>query len=128
MLGDEKPGQPLRRPERGQRGAGTAGHQVQQPAGVAEPHPGRRFDLGPESALGLLKRPLTLLEPALGDQREAQPRVGDADDRLLGPAVLVGQPRVARYPARWSITARASSSIPQMNVDLRRRSTGSPSA
>ena len=33
-----------------------------------------------------------------------------------------------RWPTRWSTTSRASSSMPWMNVDLRRRSTGRPRA
>ena len=97
MLGDEQPGQPIGRLERAQRGLGAAGHQVQQPASVAEPHPGRRFELGPEGALGLLERPVALVEPTQGDHRHAQRQVGDASDRLLGPAVPPGQ--LDRLPA-----------------------------
>ena len=33
-----------------------------------------------------------------------------------------------RWPTRWSTTSRASSSMPWMKVDLRRRSTGRPRA
>ena len=75
----------------------AAADELEQPAGVAEPHPGRRLGLGPEGALGMLKRPIALVRPALGDHRHAERQVRDAGDRLIGPAVPPGQ--LDRLPA-----------------------------
>jgi hypothetical protein len=91
VLGHEQLGQPLGRPDGGQRLGIPAARELEHPAAEVQPHPGRRLNLGPDGALGVLEGPLRLLEPPLGDQGHAQRQMGQARDRLLGPAVPPGQ-------------------------------------
>ena len=55
MFGHQQSGQPFGRPERAQRGLWTTAYELQQPAGVAQPHSACRFYLLREGALGLAK-------------------------------------------------------------------------
>ena len=83
--------QPFGRLEGAQGGVVTAAHELEHAAAVVQPHAGGQLDFGPDGALGPAERPLRFLEPSLGDHRHAKGQVGDAGDRLIGPAVLVGQ-------------------------------------
>ena len=88
---DERAGQPFGRPEGVQRGVMAAADEFEHAAAVVQPHPGGRLDFGPDGALGLAEGLFRLLEPPLGHHRYSEGQVGEAGDRLIGPAVLGGQ-------------------------------------
>jgi hypothetical protein len=93
----ERAGQPFGRPEGVQRGVVAAADELEHAAAVVQPHPGGRLDLGQDDALGPAERLLGFLEPPLGDHRHAESQVGEAGDRLIGPAMPLGQ--LDRLPA-----------------------------
>ncbi len=65
--------------------------------------------------------------PSASPDRPARGRSRGVD-HPAGLGLTETRESLAKNPVRCSITSRASSSIPRMKVDLRRRSTGSPRA
>jgi hypothetical protein len=88
---DERLAQPFGRLEGAQGGVVAAAHELEHAAAVVQPHAGGQLDFGPDGAFGPAEGPLRFLEPSLGDHRHAKGQIGDANDRLIGPAVLVSQ-------------------------------------
>jgi hypothetical protein len=91
------PGQLFGGPEGGQRVGVTAARQLEQPADVVDRHRIRWPGFRPNRALGALDPGLRLIRPRLRDERAREHHVGDADGRVVGPAVPFGQ--LDRLPA-----------------------------
>jgi hypothetical protein len=85
----------------------------------------------PVTARAWLSQPRLSRQPSMSRMKQ-QSHMGAARIAAGDAAVLPGGSGCYRDAAidaaRWSITARASSSMPQMKVDRRRRSMGRPSA
>ena len=79
----------------------------------------KKIDVAPDPQ----DHPQTPAESESGVAPDAQPRRED-----LATSDYLGACGAEIYVVRWSTIALASPSAPQMNVDLRRRSTGRPSA
>ena len=106
--------------------SGTAAQELQQAASVAEPHPGRRFDLGPEGPA----RPVPVTAP-LPRAVPGRPSQSPAPDtrrrhRLLGPAMPPGQldrlpgplrPQRERPPARQLCPVRQGGDLQERPPD-----------
>jgi hypothetical protein len=87
----EAPGRPLGGLEGGQRIPVPAARQLQDPATVADRHRHRGLGLSGHGALAALDPWLGLFRPSLPGQHGTECPAGDAEGRLVGPAVPLGQ-------------------------------------
>ena len=97
MRPDQCHGQLLGASEGRQRFLITAPGQLQDCASITQAHPGGRFHLGAQGALGALQPRLCFIQPSLVQHHDAELGVGHPGERLLAPAMAFRQ--LDRLPA-----------------------------